>query len=118
MSRRFGFRVRVLEAAWGRAIDPQQVRDALRAEPDVAAVTTTHSETSTGVLHDVEAIAAVVREEAPDALMVVDAVTSLAAAELLPRAWDLDVVVSGSQKGLMVPPRSGVRLPVRAGVAA
>lgn len=104
MGRRFGFRVSVLEAAWGRALDPQRVRDVLRAEPGVAAVTTTHSETSTGVLHDVEAIAAVVREEAPDALVVVDAVTSLAAAELLPRAWHLDVVVSGSQKGLMVPP--------------
>jgi len=104
MSRRFGFRVRVVEEAWGRAIDPERVRDALRAEPGVAAVTTTHSETSTGALHDVEQIAAVVREEAPDALVVVDAVTSLAAAELLPRAWQLDVVVSGSQKGLMVPP--------------
>ncbi len=104
MGRRFGFRVIVLEEAWGRALDPERVRDALRAEPRVAAVTTTHSETSTGVLHDVERIAAVVREEAPDALMVVDAVTSLAAAELRPRAWDLDVVVSGSQKGLMVPP--------------
>lgn len=104
MGRRFGFRVSVLEEAWGSAIDPERVRDALRAEPRVAAVTTTHSETSTGVLHDVEGIAAVVREEAPDALMLVDAVTSLAAAELRPRAWDLDVVVSGSQKGLMVPP--------------
>jgi len=104
MARRFGFRVLVVEEAWGRAIDADRVRDALRAEPRVDAVTTTHSETSTGVLHDVERIAAVVREEAPDALMVVDAVTSLAAAELRPRAWGLDVVVSGSQKGLMVPP--------------
>ncbi len=104
MARRFGFRVVVVEQAWGRAIDVERVRDALRADPQVAAVTTTHSETSTGVLHDVERIAAAVREEAPDALMVVDAVTSLAAAELRPRAWGLDVVVSGSQKGLMVPP--------------
>ncbi|MEJ2292708.1 MAG: alanine--glyoxylate aminotransferase family protein [Deinococcales bacterium] len=104
MAKRFGFSVIELAAPWGRTFDPQRLREVLRAAPDVAAVTTTHSETSTGVLHDVEAIASVVRQEAPDALVVVDAVTSLAAAELRPRAWDLDVVVSGSQKGLMVPP--------------
>jgi len=104
LARRFGYRVVELEGAWGTAFDPDRVRAALRAAGHVDAVTTTHSETSTGVLHDVEAIAAVVREEAPEALMVVDAVTSLAAAELRPRAWGLDAVFSGSQKGVMVPP--------------
>lgn len=104
MAKRFGFRVIELSAPWGRTFDPDRLREVLRASPGVAAVTTTHSETSTGVLHDVERVAEVVRQEAPDALVVVDAVTSLAAAELRPRAWGLDVVVSGSQKGLMVPP--------------
>lgn len=104
MARRFGLTVVELQAPWGSALDPDRVRAALRESGPVDAVTTTHSETSTGVLHDVEAIAAAVREAAPDALLLVDAVTSLAAAELRPRAWGLDVVVSGSQKGLMVPP--------------
>jgi len=104
MARRFGLDVVELDAPWGRAIEPSRVRDALRRHPEVDAVTTTHSETSTGVLHDVEGIASAVREAAPDALLLVDAVTSLAAAELRPGAWGLDAVISGSQKGLMVPP--------------
>ncbi len=104
MARRFGLRVVELSAPWGSTFDPDRVRDELRRSGPFDAITTTHSETSTGVLHDVEAIASVAREAAPDALLLVDAVTSLAAAELRPRAWGLDVVVSGSQKGLMVPP--------------
>jgi hypothetical protein len=70
-------------------------------------VTLVHSETSTGVLHDVAAFAAALRRVAPDALLLVDAVTSLAAAELRPRAWGLDAVVAGSQKGVMLPPGLG-----------
>lgn len=104
MAKRFGLTVIELTAPWGETFDPERLREVLRASPGVDAVTTTHSETSTGVLHDVEGIAAAVREEAPDALVVVDAVTSLAAAELRPRDWQLDVVISGSQKGLMTPP--------------
>lgn len=104
MARRFGLEVVELARPWGTAVEPERVRDALRAAPRVAAVMTTHSETSTGVLHDVAAIAAVTREEAPDALLIVDAVSSLAAAELRPAAWGIDVLVAGSQKGLMVPP--------------
>ncbi len=104
MAKRFGFTVVELAAPWGGTFEFERLREVLRSSPGIDAVTTTHSETSTGVLHDVEAIASVVRQEAPDALVVVDAVTSLAAAELRPRDWSLDVVVSGSQKGLMVPP--------------
>lgn len=104
MAERFGFRVVELSGEWGRAFDPERVRRALREAGRVHAVTTTHSETSTGVLHDVEAIARAVHEEAPDALVLVDAVTSLAAAELRPREWGLDAVFAGSQKGVMVPP--------------
>lgn len=107
LARRFGFDVRTVEAPWGRVLDPQAVRRALRDTPGVSAVTTTHSETSTGVLHDVEALAGAVREVAPQALVLVDAVTSLGAAELRPRAWGLDGVFAGSQKGLMLPPGLG-----------
>jgi aspartate aminotransferase-like enzyme len=97
LARRFGYAVRELDAPWGRAHDPQAVVDALRAGPVPDAVTVVHSETSTGVLHDVAAIAAAIRSVAPEALVLVDAVTSLAAAELRPRDWGLDAVVSGSQ---------------------
>ncbi len=65
---------------------------------------TTHSETSTGVLHDVQAIAEAARETVPDALFLVDTVTSLGVAELRPHDWGLDGIFSGSQKGLMTPP--------------
>lgn len=103
-SRHFGLEVTELAADYGTEYDLGALGSRLKAVPDVAAVIVVHSETSTGMLHDVESIASVVRETASDALVIVDAVSSLAAAELRPRAWDLDVVVSGSQKGVMVPP--------------
>ena len=69
------------------------------------AVLAQHSETSTGVLHDIRAYAAVTR--ATDAILVVDAVSSLGIADLPMDAWGVDVVVAGSQKGLMLPPGLG-----------
>lgn len=104
MAQSLGYRVLRLSAAAGSDFDMQALASRLRAIPDLAAVTLVHSETSTGALHDVAAVAAVVRAERPDALVLVDAVTSLAAAELRPREWGLDAVVSGSQKGVMTPP--------------
>lgn len=104
IARSHGFQVVEVAAAPGNAIDPKAVRDALANEPGVEVVIGTHSETSTGVLHDIAAIAAAVRAEAPRALFLVDAVSSLAAAELRPKAWGIDGVLSGSQKGLMTPP--------------
>lgn len=104
MARRFGYDVHEVPAPAGADVDMAALAEALARTPDVAAVTVVHSETSTGALTDVRAVAAAVRAAHPDALVVVDAVTSLAAAELRPREWDLDVVVSGSQKGVMAPP--------------
>jgi aspartate aminotransferase-like enzyme len=104
LARRYGHPVVDVSAAWGEALDPAAVAAALRSAPAAAAVTVTHSETSTGVLHDLEAIATAVRETAPDALLLVDAVTSLAATEVRPHAWGLDAVIAGSQKGVMLPP--------------
>lgn len=104
LARRHGHETIEVTAPWGAALAPERVADALRRRPDVRAVTVVHSETSTGALHDVAAIAAAVRAAAPDALVLVDAVSSLAAAELRPRDWGLDAVAAGSQKGVMVPP--------------
>ena len=104
LARHYGFEVAELTLPWGQAADPEAVRTFLQANPDVKAVMTAHSETSTGVLHDVQAIAAVVHETVPDALFLVDTVTSLGVSELRPKAWDLDGIFSGNQKGLMTPP--------------
>ena len=87
---------------WGEAVDPELVRRALRRKR-YEAVAVTHNETSTGVLNPLAEIAAVVREES-DALILVDAVSSLAGARLEADEWGLDVVIAGTQKALSVPP--------------
>jgi aspartate aminotransferase-like enzyme len=91
-----------LDVSPGCAIEPAMVRDALRRTP-VDAVTVVHSETSTGVLQDIEGIAAVVREF-DDVLLLVDAVTSLAGSPVESDRWGLDFTLTGSQKALALPP--------------
>src|SRR5438132_12291920 len=91
-----------LEVPLGAAVEPEQLREALRRSP-VDAVTMVHSETSTGVLQDVAALAAVVRELA-DLMLLVDAVTSLAGSPVETDAWGFDFVFTGSQKALALPP--------------
>jgi aspartate aminotransferase-like enzyme len=86
---------------WGETPEPDDLRSAL-AGGDIRVVYLTHSETSTGVVCDVQALATVAREAG--ALVVVDAVSSLGAVPLETDAWEIDVVVSGSQKALMSPP--------------
>lgn len=97
-----GKNVDTVSAPWGRPIDPQQVRAALRAK-SYEAVTLAHNETSTGVLNDLETIARIVREES-DALVYVDAVSSLAGARVETEQWGIDYLFTGSQKSLAVPP--------------
>jgi predicted phosphoserine aminotransferase len=91
-----------LDVPLGCAVEPDMLRDALRRTP-VDAVTLVHSETSTGVLQDVAALAAVVREF-DDVLLLVDAVTSLAGSPVETDQWGLDFVLTGSQKALALPP--------------
>ena len=91
-----------LDVSPGCAVEPQMVRDALRRTP-VDSVTVVHSETSTGVLQDIEAIAGVVREF-EDVLLLVDAVTSLAGSPVEHDGWGLDFTFTGSQKALALPP--------------
>lgn len=102
-----GLDVRHRGLEWGRAIPPAAAAELLGQTPGARALVLTHSETSTGVLHDLEAIAREARAAAPDALVIADAVTSLGVAELRPHEWGVDVVVSGSQKGLGGPPGLG-----------
>jgi aspartate aminotransferase-like enzyme len=91
-----------LRLAWGETPDADDLRSALAEASDVRAVYLVHSETSTGVVTDVQALAAVAKEAG--ALVVVDAISSLGAVPLDTDAWGIDVVVSGSQKALMCPP--------------
>ena len=91
-----------LDVPLGCAVEPDMLRDALRRTP-VDAVTVVHSETSTGVLQDVAALARVAREF-DDVLVLVDAVTSIAGSPVEPDAWGLDFTFTGSQKALALPP--------------
>lgn len=101
-----GYEVDRLDAGWGHAVDPTDLADHLarhhRAHYD--AVTITHNETSTGVTNDVAALAAVVREEAPDALVLTDAVSSLGGIPVEFDNWGLDVCLASVQKCIALPP--------------
>jgi aspartate aminotransferase-like enzyme len=98
----YGARVLPVDVPYGKSVDPGTVADVLKREPGARAVFATHSETSTGAVHDIQALAAIVG--ATDALLVVDAVSSLGVMDLPMDAWGVDIVAAGSQKGLMLPP--------------
>jgi aspartate aminotransferase-like enzyme len=104
----YGLQTERISAEWGKPLDPEQFRAALEADTDkqIKAVIITHSETSTGVLNDLETINRYVKAHG-QALIIVDAVTSLGATPVPMDAWGLDVVASGSQKGFMLPPGLG-----------
>ena len=105
LGRAYGVEIIELTAPYGETVPAERLAETLKAHPGVQAVLVQHSETSTGVLHDVRAYAAVTRST--DAILVVDAVSSLGIADLAMDAWGVDVVVAGSQKGLMLPPGLG-----------
>jgi aspartate aminotransferase-like enzyme len=100
--RAYGINVIELAAEFGHTVPAARVADTLAKTGGIKAVLTQHSESSTGVLHDVRGFAAATRQS--DAILIVDAVSSLAIADLPMDAWGVDVVVAGSQKGLMLPP--------------
>ena len=104
----FGLKVEVIAAEWGKPLDPNEFKAKLEADTDktIKAVVVTHSETSTGVLNDLKTIADYTHAHG-EALILVDAVTSLGACSVPVDAWGLDMVASGSQKGYMVPPGMG-----------
>jgi len=102
ISRAFGLEVVAVEHEWGACAEPADLSAALKANPDTRGVLLTQSETSTGVVNDVEAFGRVVA--GTDALFLVDAISGLGAVDLKTDDWGVDLCVSGSQKGLMVPP--------------
>ena len=102
MARTFGCEVDALRYEWGESPPAEDLAQRLRELGGAKVVFTTHSETSTGVVADIQGLAAAAKDAG--ALVVVDAVSSLGAVPLETDAWSLDAVVSGSQKALMSPP--------------
>ncbi|WP_036483211.1 alanine--glyoxylate aminotransferase family protein [Myxosarcina sp. GI1] len=104
----FGMKTERISAEWGQPLDTEEFRTKLEADTnkEIKAVIITHSETSTGVLNDLETINKHVKAHG-EALIIVDAVTSLGAYNIPIDDWGLDVVASGSQKGYMIPPGLG-----------
>ena len=98
----YGIEFIALDVEWGKTVDPKKIDDILKKDKKIKAVYVTLCETSTGVAADIEAIGRVLKNY--EAALVVDAISGLAAVPIKTDEWGADVVVSGSQKGLMIPP--------------
>jgi len=98
----YGVNAKVIDVEWGKAVEPDVIKSELEADPDIKAVFTTLCETSTGVRTDIKAIAELTKNH--QAILVTDAISALGAEEIKMDDWNIDVVVTGSQKGLMMPP--------------
>ncbi|MBU1727591.1 MAG: alanine--glyoxylate aminotransferase family protein [Candidatus Omnitrophica bacterium] len=101
----YGINAEIIDVEWGKAVSPLEIEKRLKANPKIKVVFTTLCETSTGVVNDIKAIGEVVNKT--EAVLVVDAISGLGAIDLKTDEWFCDVVVSGSQKGLMLPPGLG-----------
>jgi serine---pyruvate transaminase len=98
----YGMKVTELVVEWGHAVKPEQVEEALKKNAKIKAVFVQATETSTGVNHDIKTLAGIVKKT--DAIFVADAISSLVAHDIRTDEWGIDVVIGGSQKGLMLPP--------------
>jgi aspartate aminotransferase-like enzyme len=99
----YGIEFIPIDVEWGRAVEPEWVEEALNSDPAIRAVYTQASETSTGVKHPIKEIAEIVKKY-DDKVIVVDAITGIGVFNIPMDEWGLDVVISGSQKALMLPP--------------
>jgi aspartate aminotransferase-like enzyme len=99
----YGLAVTEIKLEWGSAVDPGEIEEALKKDPSIKGVFVQASETSTGVYHDIKGISSVVRG-AGETLLIVDAISALVAHDIKMDEWGIDVLIGGSQKGLMLPP--------------
>jgi alanine-glyoxylate transaminase/serine-glyoxylate transaminase/serine-pyruvate transaminase len=104
MARRYRADLVELEAPLGRIVPLDRIAEALAANPDTKVVGVVHAETSTGVRYPVPQLGEMLRRDAPDALLLVDCVTSLGGEEVSPADWGIDYAYSCSQKSLGCPP--------------
>lgn len=102
IAERCGATVHLMDTPWGKAVDPQMLKDDLKKHPGLKAVGVVHAETSTGVLSDMKELVEVIHEAG--ALAIVDAVTSLGGHEVKMDDWGIDVCYSATQKCLGAPP--------------
>ncbi len=98
----YGVKVHKVAVEWGQAINPVDIEEILKKNKNIKAVFTTHTETSTGIVNDIETIGKIVKDT--EAVLVVDTVSGLVNQKFLTDDWYVDVAVTGSQKGLMSPP--------------
>jgi len=105
VARAFGLEVIEINSKWGEPLNPDSIKELLENDhkKEIKAVIFTHSETSTGVINDLEKISKYIRNH-EKALSIVDCVTSIGACNVPTDEWELDIVASGSQKGYMIPP--------------
>jgi len=110
VARRHAIEVDEIELGWDRGVPPDVVRDRLAADADhtYAAVLLVHNETSTGATTDLAAVRRAIDAAGHPAMLIVDAVSSLASLEFRFDEWGIDVALAGSQKGLMLPPGLGL----------
>lgn len=102
INKAYGCQVDVLSAPYGETFSLDDVKNALK--PDTRAIFMQATETSTGVRHDVEGVAKLLKQQKSDALLVVDAITGLGTTHFDVDAWGVDVIIGGSQKAVMIPP--------------
>lgn len=102
LAQAYGCEVQLVTAPYGQTFDLAEVKKALQA--DIKVVYMQSTETSTAVRHDVEAVALLIREVAPQALLVVDGITGLGTTHFDVDGWGIDVLIGGSQKAVMIPP--------------
>lgn len=99
----YGLKVDEIVVDWGYAVRPEDVEARLKKNRNIKGVFVQASETSTGVYHDIQSLASVVRQY-DDVLLIVDAISALVAHDLRTDEWGIDIMVGGSQKGVMLPP--------------
>lgn len=103
LAKTYGLDVVDLQYEWTSVIEPDDIAAELEKDPHIKGVFVTQSETSSGVLNDVKAVGKIVRGYT-EAVLIVDSITGIGAVECKTDEWGLDVVMTGSQKGLMLPP--------------
>lgn len=99
----YGLNIKEILVEWGYSIKLETVKDALKKDPEIRAVFVQATETSTGVNHDIEALGQTLKEY-KNTLLIVDAISALVAHDIKTDEWGIDVMIGGSQKGLMLPP--------------